>query len=74
MDILHALRRGGGAQMETDSPYNAKMIEGSSRPQTLTEMLDSQIAFHEKKIADLKEAKAAVSPDVEKALNALAKL
>lgn len=49
-------------------------MDAQHRPQTLTEMLDNQIAYYEKKIADLKEAKSAISPDVEKALNALAKL
>ena len=74
MDILNALRRGGDSGAEYDGPMQAKTLVGSSRPQTLTEVLDTQIAFYEKKIADLKEAKAAVSPDVERALNALAKL
>ncbi len=74
MDILHALRRGGNQEVEYDGPTQAKTLAGSYRPQTLTEMLDTQIAFHEKKIADLREAKAAISPDVERALNALAKL
>lgn len=72
MDILNSLRHGNLASEESyDSP---KAILGASRPQTVSELLDGQIAFHTKKIADLKEAKAAISPEVERALNALAKL
>lgn len=70
MDILHSLKRAGAIE-GADSPSTTS---AQFRPQTISEMLDGQISFHEKKIADLKEAKAAISPDVERALNALAKL
>jgi len=65
MDLLRNL--GGGEQV-----MMAK--DASFRPQTLTERLDEQIAYHELKIKNLKEAKAAITPEIEKALNALAKL
>lgn len=71
MDFMSHLRHGGPV---SDSPYEGKTLTTSARPQTLTEMLDSQIAFYEKKISDLQDAKAAISPEVERALNALAKL
>jgi prefoldin subunit 5 len=41
---------------------------------TLREQLQDQIAYHEAKIADLKAACDALTPDVEKALDALQKL
>lgn len=71
MDIIRQLRNKG----EYDGPTaEAKSIATTSRPQTITEIIDSQIQYHEAKIADLKAAKNAISPDVERALNALAKL
>jgi hypothetical protein len=69
MDILGRLRG--------DYPVGAEIApakDAQYRPQTLTEKLDEQIAYHELKIKNLKEAKAAVTPEIEKALNALAKL
>ena len=44
------------------------------KPRTLREQLQDQISHHEAKIADLREAVDSLSPDVEKALNALGKL
>lgn len=74
VDLIRSLRQNQAEQgMAYDSSAKSALA-GEFRPQTLTEMLDGQIAFHEKKIADLKEAKDAVSPEVERALNALAKL
>lgn len=74
MDVLRSIRNNLGGQEMTEKAYTKSALVGESRPQTLTEMLDSQISFYEKKISDLKEAKNAISPDVERALNALAKL
>lgn len=45
-----------------------------AKPRTLREQLQDQIAFHRSKIADLEEACESLTPDVEKALNALQKL
>lgn len=75
MDILNSLRRN-----QLDRPYDencakqAGSMEGTSRPQTITELIDAQIGYHQTKINDLKAAKEAISPEVEKALNALAKI
>jgi len=44
------------------------------KPRTLREQLQDQMAYHRSKIADLEEACEALTPDVEKALNALQKL
>jgi hypothetical protein len=77
MDIFSQLRRGnlisGGYQGE-DCAVEKSTMPGQFRPQTITELIDAQIGFHEAKIADLKAAKEAISPEVEKALNALAKI
>lgn len=55
-----------------------RAIEGqqalSGTPRTLREHLTDQIAYHRGKIADLEAACAALTPDVEKALDALQKL
>lgn len=69
MDILRSLRNMDGPENSTKA-----VLAGASRPQTITEMLDSQILYYQSKIDDLKAAKEAISPDVERALNALAKL
>ena len=71
MDIIRSLRNQGNL---AEGAETKQAISASSRPQTLTEMIDGQISYFEKKIADLKEAKAAISPEVEKAINALAKI
>lgn len=77
MDILNQLRHAGGlgnlAEPGYDSPSTAKMAS-QMVPMTVTQLLDAQIKYHEGKIADLKSAKENVSPEVERALNALAKL
>ncbi len=73
MDILRSLsRQYGNGPCEVEGGTILKTA--SQKPLTVSELLDGQIAYHESKIADLKEAKAAISPDVEKALNALAKI
>lgn len=41
---------------------------------TLREQIQAQIAFHRAKISDLESADEALSPEVERALNALSKL
>lgn len=71
MDIMRSLRN---MNEGVDSPKQAGTLAGAYRPQTISEMLDAQILFYESKIADLKAAKGAISPEVEKALNALAKI
>lgn len=43
-------------------------------PRTLREQIQDQIRYHESKIVDLEAAVEALSPEVEKALNALGKL
>jgi hypothetical protein len=65
---------GGGEYDPSPAKTTGQARGGVYRPQTISEMLDEQIKFHEAKIVTLKEAKAAISPDVERALNALAKL
>lgn len=76
MDLLRSLRNGnlGGGYEGGGTDSAPLMKDATFRPQTISELIDAQIGFHEKKISDLKEAKAAVSPEVERALNALAKL
>ena len=74
MDVLRSLRNASTGAESPSNYDNAKTISGTSRSLTITEMLDSQIEFHKKKITDLEDAKAAISPDVERALNALAKI
>lgn len=75
MDILNQLRHGGGLEKgvayDSEGPSTNRT---SAIPLTVSELLDSQIKWHEAKIKTLREAKAAISPDVERALNALAKL
>jgi hypothetical protein len=73
MDILNSLRRGNDIEKPYDSERSSTMAM-SNKPLTISEIIDGQIKYHESKIADLKAAKDAVSPDVEKALNALARL
>lgn len=70
MDIF----RGGlvGAEQGYDM-QNAKMAI-PVKPRTLREQLQDRIAGYESQIADLREAIDALSPDVEKALNALQKI
>lgn len=70
MDIWNSLRHGADSPVMKEAHY----ADTALMPQTITEMLDRQIKFYEGKIADLKEAKEAISPEVERALNALAKL
>jgi len=72
MDILRNLKYQN--QGESDSPKQAGTLAGVSRPQTITELINAQITYHQNKIDDLKSAKEAISPEVEKALNALAKI
>lgn len=73
MDILNSLRR-GGLEKHYDASEGPSNLAVNITPLTVTELLDSQIKYHEDKIKGLKEAKAAISPEVERALNALAKL
>jgi hypothetical protein len=61
---------GPNVGMQEKSAYAGQL----AKPRTLREQLQDQIAFHKRKVADLEEACEALSPDVEKALNALAKL
>lgn len=56
------------------APSTAYDLPKTITPRTLREQLNDQIAYHEAKIADLREAADALTPDVEKALNALQKL
>mgnify|MGYP001558872843 CR=1 FL=1 len=49
-------------------------LESPIRPRTLREQLQDRIAGHNAQIANLQEACDALTPDVEKALNALQKL
>lgn len=79
MDILNSLRHANNrlekqAYDTAEAPTGAGMLGGTVMPQTVSQLLDAQIKYHESKIADLKAAKEAISPDVERALNALAKL
>ena len=62
------------AGAECESPSTARQVGQLARPRTLREQLQDQIAHHKAKIADLEEACEALTPDVEKALNALQKL
>lgn len=58
--------------------YNQGLAEtgGSvpARPRTLTEQLNDRLAYHRNEIKKIEEAINALSPDVERALNALSKL
>ena len=47
---------------------------GQAAPRTLRQQLQDQIAFHRSKVDDLQAAVESLTPDVEKALNALQKL
>lgn len=68
---LNRMAGGGVGQALAESPQtDARM----ARQRTLREQLQDQIAYHRSKIADLEEACEALTPDVEKALNALQKL
>jgi hypothetical protein len=71
MEILSRLGGGGYDNQASMAPIEK---EANPRTRTLTQQLDDQIRFHETKILLLKEAKAALSPEVERALNALQKL
>ena len=62
------------AGAECEPPSTARQVGQLARPRTLREQLQDQIAHHKAKIADLEEACGALTPDVEKALNALQKL
>ena len=55
----------------------AKCVEGPSslyKPRSLREQLTDRIAQHQAQIDNLKEALDAMTPEVERALNALQKL
>lgn len=58
-------------KMAMDRMANANQ---PARPRTIREQLEDQIAHHKAKIADLEAACEALTPDVEKALDALQKL
>jgi len=79
MDIINQLRHQLHYSEKTAMDVPAQGAElrplgGTFRPQTVTELLDAQIDYHKNKIRDLEEAKAAITPEFEKALNALAKI
>lgn len=71
MNILGGLYKEG-----FDEPCDTGRINKFevSKPRTLTEQLNDKIAYHEFEVTKLKEALAALTPDVERALNALSKL
>ena len=50
------------------------MMNANVPPRTLREQIGDRVAWHEGQIVNLKAALEALSPDVEKALNALQKL
>ena len=61
-----------------DGPYNTaieKSPSGTSyKPRTLREQLQDKLAYHQSEITKIQEAINALTPDVEKALDALGKL
>jgi len=77
MDIINQLRHQihyGEKNAVSEQGAELRPLGGTFRPQTVTELLDAQIDYHKNKIRDLEEAKAAITPEFEKALNALAKI
>ncbi len=68
----------GGAYAEKEqyltNQTNAVAMVGMSKPRTLRDQIQDRIAGHEAQIVSLKEALDALTPDVERALNALAKI
>jgi len=71
MDILGGLRV---RDYEQETAAKMQNVSGIYKPRTLREQLNDRIAAHKAEIAKLEEALEALSPDVEKALNALSKL
>ncbi len=74
MDILNLLRKQhtlGGEQEQMERISGGPV---QYKPRTLRETIDDQISHHKSKITDLEEAKKSLTPDVERALNALAKI
>lgn len=69
---IPGLYAGAECEKAYDGPPNTRgqLI----KPRTLREQLQDRIASYESQIADLREAIDALSPDVEKALNALQKI
>lgn len=71
---------GFGSRYDTCSGYNpskgqsALLRNAAAQPRTLREQLTEQIAYHTAKIKDLTAAREALTPDVEKALDAFRKL
>lgn len=66
---------GGGDNYPTPTgALGLANMNSAVKPRTLREQVQDQIAFHTAKIADLQDALDALTPDIEKALNALQKL
>lgn len=65
---------GGGPCTDTPYAIEKQMANTLAKPRTLREQLTDRIAGHNAQIANLQEALDALTPDVEKALNALQKL
>ena len=64
----------GGAYAKEQAVMNAGMQNALAQPRTLREQLQDRIAGHQAQIDNLREALDALTPEVERALNALQKL
>lgn len=63
----------GGPELGYAMAKEANAI-GQYKQRTLREQLQDRLARHQREMADVQEALDALTPDVEKALNALQKL
>lgn len=65
----------GGLGNQGDYPVPTESAQYRiTKPRVLTEQLNDKIAYHENEILKLKEALSSLTPDVQKALDALSKL
>lgn len=73
--MIFGIGGGGNYPNATSAPYDSGQNALTPfKPRTIREQVQDQIAHHTAKVADLQEALDALTPDVEKALNALQKL
>lgn len=76
MSIFNQMIRGDMGTYPVPEAYSkeAAMNIAQYRPRTFKETLADQIAFHERKIAELKAVHDSLTPELEKFVEALQKL
>jgi hypothetical protein len=73
MSIFNQMIRGGG-ECATSPSYEGMQNVAKYQPRTFKETIADQIAFHQRKIAELQAVKDSLTPEVEAFVEALQKL